>query len=155
MGGCNRLFIALFTVILLSLSVNAQEIKYSMGPKCSGTQIICGLNEIPVCLFLESGIHLVSSRENDLEENKKYIPSCKQESIPTCADENSGLLAPDNIVLECVEFVQCQDNEVYCSDGKIAKCLGDNNELNGCNCADGSNPICDYTWQVSNVGSYN
>ena len=146
-----RSALAFFIGILLSLSVNAQEIKYSMGPKCNGSEVICGSNEVPVCLFLESGMRLVPSNAENLD--KKYIPFCIAEAIPTCAEEN-GHQAPDHVVIECVEFVQCLDKEAHCSGGKIAKCLGNNDELNGCNCSDGSDPICDYpTWQISNTGS--
>lgn len=153
MHWCNRLFIALFSCTLLCLSVNAQEIKYSMGPKCNGSQVTCGANETPVCLFLEFGVHLTSSDEGSPKDQKMYVPSCQLESIPTCVEEIAGGLAPDNVVVECVEFVQCEEDKARCTDGKIAKCLGYGNELNGCNCADGSNPICDYTWQASNTGS--
>ena len=143
MGWCIRLSLALFLGVLLSLGANAQEIKYSMGPKCNGAKVVCGTNEVPVCLVF-------SLNENNIE-NIKYIPSCDVK--PKCIVENSGLPAPDNVQLDCVEFVQCQNDIAHCSDGKIAKCLGNDNELNGCNCKDGSDPICDYTWEISDVGS--
>ena len=154
MGWCIRLSLVLFLGFLLSFNscfAATQKIKYSIGPKCNENNVVCGQNEVPVCLVLEPSIHLVSSNSNDPTKDVKYIPSCG--TVPTCTDTN-GLPAPDNVVLECIEFVQCQDETAYCSDGKTAKCFGNDNELKGCNCKDGSSPVCDYIWEISNVGTY-
>ena len=156
MGWCIRLSLALVMGFLLSFNIcfaDTQKIKYSIGPKCNENNVVCGQNEVPVCLVLEPSIHLVSSNLNDPVKDIKYIPSCQAESVPACTDSN-GLSAPDNVVLECVEFVQCKDNTAHCSDGKTAKCFGNDNELNGCGCKDGSDPVCDYMWEISNTGIY-
>ena len=136
------LSLALFIGILLSSNVcfaGTQKIKYSIGPKCDDNgNVVCGENEEAVCLVF-------SSTTNDPEEDIKYIPSCDRE--PKCVVKNSDIPAPDDVKLDCVEFAQCQDDVAHCSDGKIAKCLGNNNE---CEC---SEQICDYTWEISTVGS--
>ncbi len=154
-----RQIFALFILILLTANnisfAMGKEIKYSIGPKCNENTVVCGQNEVPVCLVFEPTIHLVSTGGTELLEDAEYLPSCTLEMHPNCVDKSSGATAPNNVVLECIEFVQCNDNIAHCSDGKTAKCLGDNSELNGCNCNNGSDPVCDYTWQVSSEGSYN
>jgi hypothetical protein len=150
MGWCIKLSLALFVGILLSFSnvsfVTAQEIKYSIAPHCDeNNQVTCKNNEQAVCIKLGS----LTQSEEDLH----YIPGCDFGSA-RCIDEATRSAAPEDVVIECVEFTQCQGNIAYCSDGKTVKCLGDDNELDGCNCEDGSDPICDYTWQVSNSGAY-
>ncbi len=155
MGGFIRLSLSLFIGILLSLnifSVSAQKIKYSIPPHCDkNNEVTCKINEhydnkeIAVCIKLGSSVQI--------QEDLHYISGCNSGS-PECINENTRVVAPEDVVIECIEFIQCQDNVAHCSDGKIAKCLGNGNELKGCNCNDGSNPICDYTWEISNEGSY-
>ena len=146
MGRCIRLSLSLFIGILLSFNIcfaGTGKLKYSMPPVCREGKVVCGENEKAVCLVF-------SSNENDPENNVKYITSCDRG--PACIVEGSGFPAPDNVQLDCVEFAECKDDIAHCSDDKVAECSG-NNEPQGCNCPDGSDPICNYRWEISNVGS--
>ena len=137
----------------LDLAIAQDEgIKYSLGPRCNGEEVTCDANEVPVCLELTPTI-LVS----DGNQVENYYPSCENSYSPKCI-RNDGSTAPNNIVLSCVEFVNCEVDEnknqiAKCSNEKEAICLGNSNELSGCNCTDGSPAICEYKWQISNVNS--
>ena len=153
--------IIIFQFIFLDNSF-AQEIKYSFGPVCKNSSVVCkGLNEVPTCIATDVGIHLQTVLINDRQINK-YQPSCgvfNNTSYPTCVDiTRNGHIAPKHIVIECVEFPNCkqisQDKLIaVCSDGKIPKCLGDDEEPS---CTLSANSfcrkgvaVCDYTWQAS------
>ncbi len=137
MGWYIRLSLALFVGILLSLNpcfADTKGIKYSMPPTCREGNVVCGENEEAVCL-----------NPND-PKDISYVSLTPCDGEPKCVGKD-GLPAP-GIVLDCVEFAQCQNDIAHCSDGKTAKCLGNDNE---CKC---SEQICDYTWEISNAGSY-
>ena len=149
MGGCIRLSLALLIGFLLSFNIcfaDTKGIKYSIAPHCNeNNQVACkNNNEQAVCIKLGSLIQT--------QEDLHYIPGCDSGS-PGCINENTRVSAPEDVVIECIEFTQCQDNVAHCSDGKTAKCAGSDNELIGCNCKNGSSPICDYTWEISTVSS--
>ena len=146
MGWCIRLSLALFLGGLLSLNpcfADIKGIKYSMPPTCKEGKVVCGEeNEKPVCVVFDS----------DASDLTEYVPSCDGE--PKCIGKSNDLPAPHNVELNCLTFAKCQDGVPQCNDGKIAKCFGSSNEPQGCNCPDGI-PVCEYTWQTSNISSYN
>ncbi len=153
----------IFSFIFLATPVNAQEIKYSFGARCKENKVICAnKNEVPVCTVLDPRIHI----ENYIKENQtvnRYEPSCGNEGNtfkPGCIDllntnENNELV--DNVTIECIEIAKCEANKenklsMACSDGKIAKCLGQEESPNCENntiCEDGALPICEYAWTAS------
>ena len=164
MGLTTRLYLVLLMGVLLTCKVSyAQQIRYSFGPVCKENKIICpDFNEIPVCLSTDSRVHVEQVIIND-EKVDQYKPSCgalANDSMPTCLDVlKDGAIAPDHIVIACVEFPKCKLKETSnklvaaCSQGKIAKCLGDDEEPD---CALGDNSVCrkgvavcDYTWQAN------
>ena len=149
MGWCIRLSLALFLGILLSSNIisfaNTQEIKYSMPPVCKEGKVVCEKeNEVPVCIVFDL---------NADDSDKKYLPLQPCDVEPKCVVEGSEAVLK-NVEVGCVEYVQWKDNVAHCSDGKVPTCPG-NSELNGQDCEDGSEPICDYTWEISNAGAYN
>ena len=152
-----RLFFVLFLGVILTFNYSfayANKIKYSMAPRCSGINVICDPNEKAVCLDLHPSVHIYLDGH---EQNESYYPSCENSSEPRCVTKN-GEPTP-NVTVDCVEFIKCEADEkniqvAKCSTGKTAKCIGNGNELNGCNCSDGSNAICDYFWEISNASSF-
>ena len=98
---------------------------------------------ISVCFF--------DSDENSFENNIRYVPSCSES--PICVVEGSGVRASINTWVECIEFPKYDTNDIaHCSEGKKAICRGNDKPLKR-HCPDGSDPICDYRWEVSNVDS--
>ena len=157
-----RLWLVLGSLIYLTCNISfAQEIKLSFGPTCEGNKVIChDPNEVAVCFATDTRIHLEKVLTNG-ESIDQYQPSCTNYDgnvLPTCVDvTQEGKLAPGHIFISCIEFPKCKNNEdkltAVCSGGKIAKCLGGDEEPN---CALGEDsmcikgiPTCDYTWQAS------
>ena len=141
----------------------AQEIKYSVGPSCSGEKVICkNPDEVPTCVTLNPKVHIetVNYKENEVN---RFQPTCFNNTTPLCIDiGHDGQIAGDNVVIECIEFVKCEAGEddsnlleAVCSNGKTPKCLGSTRTPN-CNsdsiCND-SIPVCDFIWQASVPGT--
>lgn len=167
MGSVKRLIFALLSGCLLFFLSNnisfAQAIKYSVGPVCKNGAVVCkNSNEAPTCLSLNPKVHLEKLSFADGEKINRYEPSCNSypdNLFPNCTDIILGNKTPrKDIIVECVEFVKCQVDKnkgnlvPTCSDGKVAKCLG-NNDMPSCTaseiCGHGSVPICDYVWQAN------
>lgn len=148
------IFVFFVGVFFTSNIVFAQDerIKYSLGPRCNGNEVLCDTDEEPVCLELSPVVYISTKR--NLEN---YYPSCENSYSPKCLTHD-GKAAPETVVLSCIEFVRCETDEsatqiAKCNNGKEATCLGNNNELTGCNCSDGTPAICEYQWQISDVNS--
>ncbi len=156
------LFLVTGIIILLTCNISfAQEVKLSFGPTCESNKVIChDPNEVAVCLDTNSRIHLDKVLANG-ENIDQYEPSCSTYGgsvLPSCVDiTEEERPAPSHIVIACIEFPQCKSDEnklaVVCSDGKIPKCLGGDEEpscISGesSSCKEGI-PVCDYTWQAS------
>ena len=158
MSFLKRLFVLLLglTVFFNPIFSFANELKYSFGPRCNGNNLVCDEHEEPVCLVIDPSVHFEDSGNNN--EAKQYLPTCNTWSNPTCIDLETGEMGSGNVIVECIEFVKCeisenQNEKATCSDNKTARCLGHNNELNGCNCSDGTDPVCDWTWDTSTISS--
>ncbi len=151
MSRCIGLSLALFFGTLLSFNAcfaDVKGLKYSMPPTCNNEgKVICGENEEVTCLVFDPDT-------SNIDKDIKYIPLQPCDGEPTCVIEGSDFPAPKNVEIGCVEYVDWKDDVAHCSEGKVPKCPGNNNELNGHNCEDGSDPICEYTWEISNVTSY-
>jgi|SRR3989338_2711592 len=151
MGRCIRLSLSLFMGGLLSFNIcfaDMKGLKYSMPPACSKEgKIICGENEEAACLSFNLDT-------NNINKDVKYIPLQPCDGEPVCVIEGSDFPAPKNVEVGCVEYVTWKDDMAYCSEGKIPKCPGNSNELSGRSCENGSNPVCEYAWEISNV-TYN
>ena len=132
-----------------------EQIKYSLGPRCNGIEVNCSLNEKAVCLELNSALHFSNGEDNSKEV---FEPSCKNSSRPTCISKDD-IEAPSTFVVECIELAKCNIDEnnnktAECPSGKNAGCLGNGNELNGCDCSYGET-VCEYSgWEISDSNSY-
>lgn len=157
------LFLVLEIIIFLTCNISfAQEIKLSFGPICNDGMIVChDPNEVAVCFSADTGIHLEKIIIDGQVVNQ-YQPTCNSyegTELPTCSDiTQEGKLAPSYIFLNCIEFPKCTGEQnklsVICSDGKIAKCLGGNDEEPNCLAGENSMcvkgvPVCDYSWQAN------
>lgn len=148
------LLIEFFLFSSISFAQN-EEIQYSLGSHCKGTSVACSGKETPVCVSLYPSIHVELSEQN---VTNKYIPSCSSEVIPKCIDKETGDIASENIVIECLELAKCEVDEneqvkAICPNGEIERCVGNDNKLSGCICEDGSDPICDQSWVTSTISS--
>ena len=144
MSRCIRLSFYLFVGILLSSKACFGQISYSIPPFCREGEVICGENEEAVCLVSISDL-------DNVEQGIRYIPSCDGE--PICIIEGTEIPAPSKIKPNCIELAQCQDNELHCSSGRIAKCFESSDEPQGCNCPSGVPTVCEDTWRISNIDS--
>ena len=157
------LCLVLGVIIFLTCNISfAQEIKLSFGPTCANGTVVChDPNEVPVCFSADNGIHLEKVAVDGQIVNQ-YQPTCNSyegTELAACSDiTQDGKLAPGHIFLNCIEFPKCGVDQnklsVICSDGKIAKCLGGNDEEPSCladedsMCVKGV-PVCDYSWQAN------
>lgn len=152
-----------FQAFIVCNNSYAQTIKYSMGPSCKGSKVVCpNLNEVPTCIVLNPRVHL------DMNEklSNRYKPSCGfdlDSSQPGCVDifvgEEANSKFAQDVVVECIEKAKCEVDKdtnkliTSCSNGKIAKCLGSDNTPNCANdfvCGNNSSmPVCDYVWQAN------
>ena len=162
MGFIVRQFLVLIVGLLLTCDDSDAQIKYSFGPVCRDTDVVCpDSNEIPICFSTSAGVRIETIDVDGVNVNR-FQPSCNfvyEDAFPNCVDiTQDGKSAPKHIVLGCVEFPKCaieKDNELIavCSQGKIAKCLGGDEKPD---CKSVSAPcgrgiaVCDYTWQAQN-----
>ena len=152
-------FLLLLTCVFLFGTSYAQDIKYSLGPKCKEKRVVCSNpNEMPVCIVLNPRVHI--ERVSGKKINR-YQPSCigyKDNIQPVCVDiDSAGYKIAEGVVIECIENVQCQKDTLknklsaFCPSGKTPKCLGSENSPN-CEadplCDGNSVPVCDYVWQA-------
>lgn len=160
-SGSLFIFIAIGFLSFFSASF-AQSIKYSIGPFCSSNNVICtNPSEVPTCLVLNPKIRVETMQGKDGSKVNRFQPVCSASTdkmLPSCIDVSTDEeVSVEDVVLECVEFVQCQTNQntnkltAYCSEGKVPRCLGSDNVPN-CEsdtiCKNDSIPICDYVWQA-------
>lgn len=159
-------FVSCLGIFFLPCHSMAQEIKYSLGPPCIKNTVTClDNNEIPTCLDLNLKVHLDTISSVTGEKINRYQPSCgiyPDNLLPFCIDTTQESELPaKNVVLECIEFIKCQkqgDQLVpNCSEGKVARCLGDVNPPSCTSenlCKNGSIPICEHEhiWQASTRG---
>lgn len=159
----------LFTIeMIFSCNISlAQGIQYSTPPVCIKNKVICSnSNEVPTCLVLHPKVHIENILNVDGKNMNRYQPSCKglyNNLVPSCIDiysKHSTKLvdAPTDVILDCVEFVKCYSKKdskkiiSECSNGKVPKCLGDN-DLPNCAeeniCKNNSLAICDYIWEAN------
>lgn len=164
MGQLKRLSLVFLLGFFLTCNVSfARQVGYSVGPVCRNNKVICkNPNEVPTCLKLEPRIHLEIEDYVNGERINRYQPSCgnsPNDLRPKCIDtDQDGYVVAKDVTLECVEYIQCKNSvasnklAAFCSEGKLPKCLGDDNEPN-CNsesvCENNSVPMCDYSWQAS------
>ena len=163
MWRAKRLSLVVVVGFFLTCNVSfAKQVQYSIGPVCKNNKIVCkNPNEVPTCLKLDPKVHLELEDFVNGERINRYQPSCSNNPNnfrPKCIDtsQDSEIITED-VTLECVEYIQCKNDKdtnklsTVCSDGKLPKCLGDDNEPN-CNnetvCENNSVPVCDYTWQA-------
>lgn len=161
MGLAGRLILVFFVGILLSFQRSmASEIAYSIGPSCNeNNEVICSNpNEVPTCIVLNPRVHVEYAYTENSTKTNRYSTVCV-DSIPTCFDQIEENQILDDIVVECVEFAQCVANNdsdkpiPSCSKGKMAKCLGSENEPDcssqASNICEKGVAVCDYTWQAN------
>ncbi len=144
MGRFISLSLALFIGFLLSSNPSfayMQGLEYSMPPHCDEhNEVTCENDEEKaVCL-------------SDINDSEQYIPSCDGEE-PKCVGKDNKFLEVHNVELNCLALAQCQDGKPHCANGRIARCFESSDEPQGCDCPNGP-VVCEKTWQISNIGSY-
>ena len=159
-----RISFVLTAGIFLFCNASYAQMKYSRGPICKDNEIVCAdPDTVARCYVLDPKIHEEIIINQEGERVNRFQPSCgdyPDNLLPTCVNEE-GKVA-QGVVLDCIEPVKCQldtnNNKLVavCSNGKVPKCLGNDNTPN-CEaktpeiiCKDQSVPaICDYIWEAT------